>query len=425
MKVSLLSFFLKKEILQIFTLAIVVAGPALSQSQFRVLYDFNGPDGSWPQSLMFDSSGNLYGTTAFGGNSNRDCNSMGCGTVFELVRNADGSFSETVLYAFCSVGSNCSDGYNPNTALVFDAAGNLFGTTESGGANGGGEVYELTPTGQGGAWSLSVLYSFCASSPCADGEGPSGAMAVDASGNLYGATDSGGSGFHGTVFELSPPLQQGGPWTESVLYDFCSDMNGQQCLDGYQPIGGVTLNSLGNLYGTTGTGGRYSRACGEGCGTVYELSPSPTGWNFSTYAPAPTVGAVPSGPLVSTPSGTVFGTFGEGGASGAGSVFRVSPTGQRTSFSLLSEDGSGPFGLALGNGVLFGSARGVGSNVPGTIFQITPSGQESVLHTFCSRKGCPDGDSPLGLITNGSGTLFGAAAGGGTSGHGVIFAITP
>ena len=178
MKTSAPAFFLKHQLLKIFTFTLLVAAPAFSQSQFKVLHNFTGTDGSWPQSVIFDHAGNLYGTTAFGGNTARDCNRMGCGTVFELVRNPDGTWTETVLYAFCSVGSNCTDGYNPSIALVFDAAGNLYGTTLSGGANGWGEVYELTPNGQGQPWTVNVLYSFCPLPFCSDGSDPSGALAI-------------------------------------------------------------------------------------------------------------------------------------------------------------------------------------------------------------------------------------------------------
>ena len=211
MRTSVLAPFLKKEVLRIFAFMLLVGGPGFAQSRFEVVHNFSGSDGSWPQSLIFDRSGNLYGTTAYGGNSNSDCNYRGCGTVFELARNGDGSWTETVLYAFCSVGANCSDGYNPNIALVFDAAGNLYGTTLSGGANGWGEVYELTPTGEGGAWSMSELYSFCPANPCADGEDPSGVLAIDAVGDLYGTTSSGGNNFNGTVL-TSPRL-----WRKEIL----------------------------------------------------------------------------------------------------------------------------------------------------------------------------------------------------------------
>jgi len=427
MKTSAPALFLKHQLLKIFTFTLLVAAPAFPQSQFKVLYEFNGTDGSWPQSVIFDHAGNLYGTTAFGGNTASDCNRMGCGTVFELVRNPDGTWTETVLYAFCSVGTNCTDGYNPTTALLFDAAGNLYGTTLSGGANGWGEVYELTPNGQGQPWTANVLYSFCPLPFCSDGSDPSGALAMDEAGNLYGTTASGGANnFNGTVFELSPPLAQGDPWTESVLYNFCSDMNGKQCLDGFNPVGGIALSG-GNLYGTTAQGGRYLGSCFAGCGTVFELSPVSGGWNYTLlYAPVPAVGEDPLAPLLVTPSGSVYGSFSDAGENGPGALFRLSANGERSAFILVSGEGDKPVGpLVLGHDVVYGAANGSGSDDRGTIFQITGSRQESVLHTFCLQQGCPDGVSPQGLTKDGAGVLFGTANGGGSSNNGVIFALKP
>jgi uncharacterized repeat protein (TIGR03803 family) len=186
--------------------------------------------------------------------------------------------SEIVLYSFCAQ-PNCADGSNPASSLLADSAGNLYGTTQLGGANKYGTVFELSPNGVGG-YNESVLYSFCSQSSCKDGSSPDSAVAFDHDGNLYGTAYYGGryalgpySGY-GVVFELSPEpsggcrsgSNTGNGWCETVLYSFRSNP------DGAFPFSGIVRDPQGNLYGTTYGGG-------SGVGTVYELSPtSSTGW---------------------------------------------------------------------------------------------------------------------------------------------------
>ena len=201
-----------------------------------VLYNFCSQggvyctDGIQPSAgLIEDASGNLYGTTKGGGITNSsDCNTGSCGygTVFELTPSGSG-FAKTVLYNFCSQ-SFCSDGANPYAGVIEDTSGNLFGTTYNGGANGGGTVFELTPSGNG--YTESVLYSFCSQSQgnaaCTDGVGPQAGLIQDSSGNLYGTTNLGGTGVtlvngayaYGTVFRLTP---SGSGYNYTVLYNFC------------------------------------------------------------------------------------------------------------------------------------------------------------------------------------------------------------
>src|SRR5579871_1192608 len=183
--------------------------------------------------LVADKAGNLYGTT-YGGGATNFCS--GCGTVFSLTPNSDGSWTESVIYNFCASYSNgaCLDGAEPVSGLILDGAGNLYGTTKAGGAptcaiaGGCGTVFELSPpTNPGGVWPEKVLYSFCADSSktCADGVQPNGRLAFDAAGNLYGSTTIGGSGHSrelsngGTVFKLSHSVSG---WAETVLYNFCT-----------------------------------------------------------------------------------------------------------------------------------------------------------------------------------------------------------
>jgi uncharacterized repeat protein (TIGR03803 family) len=220
------------------------------------LYNFTGGyvGGTPFGSLVFDAAGNLYGTTSAGGGISAGCR-YGCGTVFELHRFNGGNWAAQVLHSFSQ---NSDDGRYPYAGLVFDGSGNLYGVAGSGGGQPGyGIVFELTPAA-GGSWTETVLHSFNGQQP--DGIDPSGNLIFDASGNLYGVTLLGGTLSHGTAFELSPAA--GGSWIETTLHNF-SDNDG----DGYNPISGLTFGASGNLYGTTGSGGRY------GEGAAYEITP--------------------------------------------------------------------------------------------------------------------------------------------------------
>jgi uncharacterized repeat protein (TIGR03803 family) len=218
-------------LLTLITLTLLLPGVALAQSKLKTLHRFTIPNGgNHPHAgVIFDQSGNLYGTTYYGGH--RDS-----GTVFKLAPNTNGSWTETVLYTFCTL-SQCADGALPQAGLVFDQAGNLYGTTSEGGepSGGVGVVFKLTPN-KDGSWSENVIYTFTGQK---DGGFPEAGLIFDAKGNLYGTAAAGGtfsaincvgdSGC-GVVFELTP--NTGGTWTESVLYRFPGDK------DGYQPSAG-------------------------------------------------------------------------------------------------------------------------------------------------------------------------------------------
>ena len=209
-----------------------------------MLYSFTGPpDGEWPKSaLVQDSAGNLYGTTEYGG-------ANGYGTVFKVATTG----KETVLYSFCSQ-SGCVDGSYPYSGLVRDSAGNLYGTTVDGGANGDGTVFKLATTGK-----ETVLYSFCSQSGCVDGAYPFSSLVRDTAGNLYGSTQYGGANDDaGTVFEVATTGK------ETVLHSFCSQSG---CADGGYGISGLLRDSAGNLYGTAFYDGVY------GNGTVFKITP--------------------------------------------------------------------------------------------------------------------------------------------------------
>ena len=241
-------FFMGLRALAIFAVSLSMTTWAAAQWNEKVLHNFtnNGTDGFFPTSgLIFDAAGNLYGTTFNGGAYNR------FGTVFELSPVPGGGWTETVLHSFNNDGT---DGWTPTAGLIFDAAGNLYGTTGSGGAYHGGTVFELSPM-LGGGWTETILHSFGNGT---DGAGPGGGSLIfDAAGNLYGTTTLGGTfncpsdgGGCGTVFELTPTV--GGAWTETVLYNF------RRGSDGHLPYAGLIFDATGNLYGTTLAGGIYN-----------------------------------------------------------------------------------------------------------------------------------------------------------------------
>src|SRR5260221_7537019 len=246
-----------------------------------------------------DSAVNLICTTQYGGGST-NCGSdgtfSGCGTVFELLKNANGSYQEKVLYAF--QGGN--EGADPYAEVTLDAAGNLYGTTLQGGGSsncpaGWGIVFKLTK-GTTGAWSETNLYAFQGAP--ADGAGPGGKLILDSQGNLYGTTLYGGVAFCtlegcGTIFELSPTTS--GPWTETLLHVFAGTT------DGGVPAGSLITDEAGNFFGTTSSGS----------GTVFELSPSAGTYTLTTlYAfdgsLFSTTGSVPEGGVVRDGAGNLY-----------------------------------------------------------------------------------------------------------------------
>jgi uncharacterized repeat protein (TIGR03803 family) len=208
-------------------------------------------DGHHPYAaLTFDSAGNRYCTTTYGPVSGYE--SDGAGTVFELTPSRNGRWTESVLFTFCP-GNDCSSGLNPFSNLVLDSTGNLYGTTKSGGAPyGPGTVFELS-RGKNDQWSVKVLYDFCSPYSCQDGNAPFAGVIFDAHGNLWGTTSAGTTSYSycggagcGIVFKLV--LAKNGTWTERVVHSFRGD-------DGGIPYAGLVFDSSGNLYGTTTSGG--------------------------------------------------------------------------------------------------------------------------------------------------------------------------
>jgi uncharacterized repeat protein (TIGR03803 family) len=271
-----------------------------------VLYTFcsiqNCKDGAGPGPVILDAKGNLYGATGGGGSVCRD-EHCGYGTVFKVTP----SGKETVLYSFCSR-RRCRDGASPVAGLIFDAEGNLYGTTYSGGAHGSGTVFKVTPSGK-----ETVLHSFCSQSDCADGNEPYAGLIFDKKGNLYGTTYRGGDNGLGTVYKVTPS------GTESVLYSFCSQREGGDCLDGAGPYAGLVFDKKDNLYGTTLFGGHNTYSS---WGTVFELTPS--GEETVLYTFELPDGATPYAGLVFDDKGNLYGTTYEGGYH-YGTVFKLTP----------------------------------------------------------------------------------------------------
>ena len=267
-----------------------------------VLNLFTGPNGATPYGgqPIFDSAGNLYGTTYSGGSST-NCTG-GCGLVWKLTRSGN-SWSQQVLYTFTGT---AGDGAFPWAGVVFDVAGNLYGTTEFGGAYGYGTVYELSPNGSG--WSEKIVYSF---QDGQDGGEPYAGVILDHSGNLYGATTIGGSGAGGTVFELSPA---GSNWNFQTLHAFTRQAG--ELAGG--PVANLAMDSAGNLYGATGGDGAY------GFGSVFKMTLSTGNWTLNSLYDftGGNDGRLPRSNLVIDSSGNLYGTA-AGGQLGHGVVYEI------------------------------------------------------------------------------------------------------
>jgi uncharacterized repeat protein (TIGR03803 family) len=312
----------------------------------------------------------------------------------------------SLLYSF-----QCDpDGGYPQSALVRDSSGNLYGTTEAGGQYGYGIVFKVTPSG-----SETVLHSF--TGPPSDGGHPQyGSLTLDAAGNLYGATSYGGRFDYGTVYKVTAT------GTERVLYNFPGGS------DGSTPFGGMARDSAGNLYGTASAGGA------DYYGIVFKLSPGGRESVLYNFEGSPTDGANPFGNLTKDSLGNLYGTTIAGGASGVGTVFEITGGGTESllySFKGAPVDGSGPFGGGLlrdTSGNLYGVTEGGGTEGSGVAFELAAGGTESVLLNF---NGGAGGGYPIdGLVRDGAGNLYGSTVYGGSgvdcgsNGCGVLFGLT-
>jgi uncharacterized repeat protein (TIGR03803 family) len=349
-------------------------------SNFGLLYSFAGGSGDAADpyhTLIQGSDGDFYGTTLAGGTSN-------VGTIFKVTPNG----TESVFYSFASI---------PYSGLVQSSDGNIYGTTASGGTSGRGTVFKITPSG-----TQSVLYSFPAGS-----SDPYTGLIQGSDGNFYGTTGAGGTNDDGTVFKITPS------GTETVLHVFPKTGS-----DGETPYAGVIQGSDGNLYGTTYFGGA------NGLGTVFKVTPGGTETVLYSFA-AGNDGEHPYAGVTQGSDGNFYGTTYQGGTSGLGTVFKITPSGTETvlySFAGSSDGANPEAGLIQGtDGNFYGTTLQGGAGGLGTVFKITPSGAETVLHAFA---GSSDGANPSANLVQGSdGTLYGSTGAGGTKGFGTFFKV--
>jgi uncharacterized repeat protein (TIGR03803 family) len=358
-----------------------------------ILYSFTGgtTDGAQPAAgLIMDNGGNLYGTCFSGGSNNY-------GTVFKI----SAAGAESVLHFFAGYSTTATDAGQPMADLIVDSAGNIYGTTASGGLGNNGTVFKINA-----AATESVLYSF-AGQYAGDGQGSEGNLIMDSAGNLYGTTELGGADNSGTVFKISPS------GAESVLHSFVGGTT-----DGAGPVAGLVMDSAGNLYGTTPSGGAY------GAGTVFKVSASGAENVLYSFAGGATDGQDSRARLIMDSAGNLYGTTANGGPSGAGTVFKISATGTESivHFFGVGNDGAAPMaGLAMDSaGNLYGTTQIGGANGSGTVFKISAVGTESTLYSF--EGGTTDGSGPTAdLIIDSAGNLYGTTGSGGPNNDGTVF----
>ncbi|HSC19172.1 MAG TPA: choice-of-anchor tandem repeat GloVer-containing protein [Rhizomicrobium sp.] len=402
----------------------LLSGSADAKSMLKTLYLFcsqkNCTDGGDPHAgVLLDDQGNLFGTTRGGGK-------RGGGTVFEI----SGDGSESVVHSFCA---GCGDGQEPNSELIRDINGALYGTTDVGGPSGGGVVFKLWPDGTG--WKYKILYGFCGIQNCADGGGPVAGLTYqgaqtgapyDGTSPLYGITYSGGSWDGGTVFQLA--FKNGRTPVETVLHSFCPP---QDCSDGQHPTERLVIDAAGELYGVTRSGD-YDE------GDLFEVSPaSRTFTNLYRFCQLKQCadGSSPTGIAIDA-SGNPIVAVGAGGANGEGAIVRVKPKGTQSTETILYSfcpggspciDGSDPQSATLApDGNIYGTTFSGGpSGKKGTVFKLH-AGKEKVLYAFCVDGDCTDGSFPLAaVILDASGRLYGTTPSGGNNDEGTVFEITP
>jgi len=414
------------------------ATAAVGGAREQVLYRFNGKDGERPGgTLVLDGLGNLYGTTLYGGASNAPfCKppNLGCGTVFKLKPTANGKWAHTVLYQFCMHGSqtNCPDGEWPFGSLIIDSFGNLYGTTAAGGGRGDGTVFELTP-GADGKWTHRILHSFYVF----DGGGdPTAGVVMDASGNLYGTANQTRNNCDsecGLVFQLKRDGNQ--HWSYHVLHYFRPDR------DGFWPVGNLTIDGEGNLYGVT----RSQDTMGGG-GIVYKMTPDGEETVLHSSWSGSKEGFWPAGNVTLDTDGNVYGMT-------AGTVFELTPTEKKWTMELLRKfynerapegglilDASGNLYGTTTEGGLYYSEGECGYpgylGCGGTAFKLTPGADGNWIQTtLWSFGGKRDGRSPTGsLVFDSAGNMYGTTVAGGVGpckndlqqiGCGTVYKITP
>ena len=357
--------------------------------QETVLYSFtDGADGGNPYAgLIRDSAGSLYGTAYHSGTT-------GWGVVFKL----DTTGQYTVLYTF----TGGADGGGPETSVIRDSAGNLYGTTCCGGTAGEGVVYKLDVAGR-----ETVLHTFTGG---ADGGTPESGVIRDSAGNLYGTTQDGGTSNWGIVYKLDTGGQ------ETVLHTFTGGFD-------WDPSpSGVIRDSAGNLYGTTSNSGTASGEAGYGA--VYELDAMGHETVLYNFA-GPPRGANPWAGVIGDSAGNFYGTTYSGGTANAGVVYKLDTSRQETVLHTFTggADGSQPFAGVIRDsaGNLYGTTFGGGTAGFGVVYKLDTAGEETVLYNFT---GGADGGGPhAGVIRDSAGNLYGTTYGGGSANFGVVYKL--
>jgi hypothetical protein len=391
------------------------------------LYNFTyGTDGGSPHQIVSDGASGFYGV-AGGGPVTTDC-PFTCGVIFHLSKSG-GRWRDNVIYSF----KNGNDGIAP-TGIALGPDGNLYGLTNGNFPTGNlGTAFQLkhTPTG----WRFNLLHAF--GTVDSDGIQPMGSPILDAAGNVWGVTYEGGSGTActygcGTVFRLTPTSS--GPWTETIVHNFTSFPDGQN------PQAGLTIDSNGNFFGTTGAGGLSA----VNAGTIYELTPSViNGWDENViydFQGQTIDGASSKGQLLIDSSGNIFGTTYSGGLfhnnacfGYCGAVFRLSPNANAWTehmlhgFSYTVDGGLPVAGLAMdAGGRLYGTTSiGPNNTSRGTVFRLTKGADDNwidtVLYDFTTIGGDPQG----GVVLDSAGNVYGSVTTGGTALGGVVYKLFP
>ncbi len=414
----------ESKVSRILAVAVLIGGACASAQTLTTLYSFgsNTRDGVDPQAgVVFDASGNLYGTTAVGGIGGAN------GILFQLSPPAEpgGSWSENTLRKF----QGKPDGKIPESRVVVTSTGQIFGTTWGGGAKDMGTVFTAFPPAvAGGSWTEKPIYSFGVFQ--SDGVNPNAGV-LAANGILYGVTFGGGANGKGTVFQLTRRSDHDNTWTETILYSFTASG------DAAFPSSELVMDKKGNLFGTTTLGGVNN------LGAVYEVSPPTSSGNPWTetviFSFNGTNGTLPAGRLLLDASGVLYGTTDGGGTGGEGTVFKLTPpanSGAAWTEDVLysfsgGRDGSNPAaGVVMDkNGKLYGTAQHGGTGDPkvgGVVFELDPPSvaggawTETVLHSFSGA----DGFLPICTLTLRKDGIYGTTAQGGLFGTGTVFVLT-
>jgi uncharacterized repeat protein (TIGR03803 family) len=378
-----------------------------------VIHNFSSGSGTGPWStLVFDSAGNLYGTTQGGGSGG--CTG-GCGTVFQLTPNGSGGWRYHLLHTF--EGQNNADGAYPvfTSGLVFDSVGNLYGTTPQGGISNFGVVFELTPKSNG-PWIETIIHSFTSGER--DGASPQSGLVFDSSGNLYGTTIAGGLFGMGVIFQLQP--KAGGGWKEptNIIFNFTTT-------DGsYAPL---TFSPAGNAYGVQYSGG-------NGYGFVFDFFIS----QGDTWLQRPVFnflgglrGGDPISGLLLDASGNLYGTTSGGNATAFDLISGQEGNWSETILHTFSQSGDGDGALPRSgltqdaSGNLYGTTFGGGKYGQGTVYKLVPDGSgrwtENIVYSFT---GGADGSGPIGgVVLDQNGRIYGTTFSGGLNNNGVVFEI--